>query len=135
MSLEEKLISKKKPTFPISKSLENFLVKHNRSTVIPIFYNDLLRFQGSVSVYDKNDEDTLWVRTFYNEFERKEIDLSLKKIYTLLHSDGNENTIPFLNVDAIDFCTFGNSKPFRIKVRNILNDNFTYFYVKKADAF
>ena len=27
MSLEEKLISKKKPTFPISKSLENFLVK------------------------------------------------------------------------------------------------------------
>ena len=41
---------------------------------------------------------------------------------------------PFLNVDAIDFCTFGNSKPFRIKVRNILNDNFTYFYVKKADA-
>ncbi|SDU23835.1 hypothetical protein SAMN04487762_2627 [Polaribacter sp. Hel1_33_78] len=134
MSLEEKLISKKKPTFPISKSLENFLVKHNRSTVIPIFYNDLLRFQGSVSVYDKNDEDTLWVRTFYNEFERKEIDLSLKKIYTLLHSDGNENTIPFLNVDAIDFCTFGNSKPFRIKVRNILNDNFTYFYVKKADA-
>ena len=134
MSLEEKLISKKKPTFPISKSLENFLVKHNRSTVIPIFYNDLLRFQGSVSVYDKNDEDTLWVRTFYNEFERKEIDLSLKKIYTLLHSDGNDNTIPFLNVDAIDFCTFGNSKPFRIKVRNILNDNFTYFYVKKADA-
>ena len=134
MSLEVKLISKKKPTFPISKSLENFLVKHNRSTVIPIFYNDLLRFQGSVSVYDKNDEDTLWVRTFYNEFERKEIDLSLKKIYTLLHSDGNENTIPFLNVDAIDFCTFGNSKPFRIKVRNILNDNFTYFYVKKADA-
>jgi hypothetical protein len=134
MSLEEKLISKKKPTFPISKSLENFLVKHNRSKVIPIFYNDLLRFQGSVSVYDKNDEDTLWVRTFYNEFERKEIDLSLKKIYTLLHSDGNENTIPFLNVDAIDFCTFGNSKPFRIKVRNILNDNFTYFYVKKADA-
>jgi hypothetical protein len=39
-----------------------------------------------------------------------------------------------LNVDAIDFCTFGNSQPFRIKVRNILNDNYTYFYVKKTDA-
>jgi hypothetical protein len=51
-----------------------------------------------------------------------------------LHSDGNEDTIPFLNVDAIDYCTFGNSKPFRIKIRNILNDNYTYFYVKKADA-
>jgi len=34
----------------------------------------------------------------------------------------------------VDYCTFGNSKPFRIKVRNILNDNYTYFYVKKRDA-
>jgi hypothetical protein len=39
-----------------------------------------------------------------------------------------------LNIDSIDFCTFGNSQPFRIKVRNILNDNYTHFYVKKADA-
>ena len=39
-----------------------------------------------------------------------------------------------MNVDSIDYCTFGNSKPFRIKVRNILNDNYTHFYIKKADA-
>jgi hypothetical protein len=39
-----------------------------------------------------------------------------------------------LHVDSIDYCTFGNSKPFRIKVRNILNDNYTHFYIKKADA-
>jgi hypothetical protein len=51
-----------------------------------------------------------------------------------LHSDGNESGIPYLNIDAIDYCTFGNSKPFRIKVRNILNDNFTYYYIKKTDA-
>lgn len=131
---QEKLISKKKPTFPISKSLNDFLVRYKRSTKITVLYNDLLRFQGSVIVYDKNDEDTLWVRTYYSEWDRKEIDNSLKKIYTILHSDGSESTIPFLNIDAIDYCTFGNSKPFRIKVRNILNDNFTYFYVKKADA-
>ena len=60
--------------------------------------------------------------------------LSLKKVYNLLHSDGNESNIDFLNIDAIDYCTFGNSKPFRIKIRNKLNDNFTYFYVKKADS-
>ena len=40
----------------------------------------------------------------------------------------------YLTVDAVDYCTFGNSKPFRIKIRNILNDNYTYFYVKKTDA-
>jgi hypothetical protein len=134
MTTQQKLISKKKPTFPISKALSEFLTKYKRSTKISILYNDLLRFQGSVNVYDKNDVDTLWVRTYYSEWDRIEIDRSLKKIYTILHSDGNESTIPFLNVDAIDYCTFGNSKPFRIKVRNILNDNSIYFYVKKADA-
>jgi len=51
-----------------------------------------------------------------------------------LHSNGNEDTIKYLNIDAVDYCTFGNSKPFRVKVRNILNDNYTYFYVKKTDA-
>lgn len=134
MCSEEKLISKKKPTFPINKFLNAYIKEYSRTTKIPIFYDDLLRFQGSIIVYDKNEEDTLWVRTYYSEFDRIEIDLCLKKIYTLLHSDGNEDTIPFLNVDAIDYCTFGNSKPFRIKIRNILNDNYTYFYVKKADA-
>jgi len=99
-----------------------------------VSYDDLLRFQGSVIVYDKNDQDTLWIRVYYNEFEREEIDLSLKRVYTNLHSDGNDRIIQFLNVDAVDYCTFGNSKPFRIKIRNILNDNYTYFYVKKADA-
>jgi len=134
MEEKQKLISKKKPAFPICNLLDSFLVEHNRSTKIPIFYNDLLRFQDCVVVYDKKDEDTLWVRAYYSEYDRIEIDRNLKKIYTLLHSDGTDGIIPFLNVDAIDFCTFGNSKPFRIKIRNILNDNFTYFYVKKTDA-
>jgi hypothetical protein len=87
-----------------------------------------------VVVYDENEEDTLWIRVYYNEFERQEIDTSLKKVYSILHSDGSGHIDQYLNVDAIDYCTFANSKPFRIKVRNILNDNFTYFYVKKADA-
>ena len=134
MALEKKLMSKKKPTFPINKMLDEYLKKYNRNLKISIFYDDLLRFQGSVIVYDKNEKDTLWVRTYYSEYDREEIDASLKKIYTILHSDGGNETIPFLNVDAIDYCTFGNSKPFRIKIRNVLNDNYTYFYVKKADA-
>ncbi|WP_345006555.1 hypothetical protein [Snuella lapsa] len=132
--MQDLKISKRKPSYPIMDRLHNYLTEYNRNIKIPIFYDDLLRFQGSVVVYDKEDNDTLWIRVYYDEFEREEIDLSLKKVYTILHSDGNESTIPFLNVDAIDYCTFGNSKPFRIKIRNILNDNYTYFYVKTADA-
>jgi hypothetical protein len=132
--MTEKLMSKKKPFFPINKELNEYLSLYNRNLKIPIFYEDLKRFSGSFVVYNKNDKDTLWVRVFYSEHEREDIDLSLKKVYNLLHSDGNESNIDFLNIDAIDYCTFGNSKPFRIKIRNKLNDNFTYFYVKKADA-
>ena len=127
-------MSKKKPAYPINMELSAYLKEYNRTVKIPVFYDDLLRFSGSIVVYDNNDEDTLWVRVYYEEHERPEIDSSLKKIYTTLHSDGNEDAMEFLSIDAIDYCTFGNSKPFRIKIRNILNDNFIYFYVKKADA-
>ena len=134
MTSEKKLMSKKKPAFPINSLLNEYLIEHSRSIKIPVFYEDLLRFQGSIILYDKNDEDTLWIRVYYSEFERQEIDLSLKKVYNILHSNGNEDNIHYLNIDAIDYCTFGNSKPFRVKVRNILNDNYIYFYVKKTDA-
>ncbi|WP_299796215.1 hypothetical protein [uncultured Maribacter sp.] len=131
---EERLMSKKKPAYPVSEALDGYLENYSRKTEIPIFYDDLLRFAGSVAVYDDNDVDTLWIRVFYSEFERMEIDESLKKVYSILLSDGTDNIHKYLNVDSVDFCTFGNSKPFRIKVRNILNDNFTYFYIKKTDA-
>ncbi|SMC60540.1 hypothetical protein [Cellulophaga tyrosinoxydans] len=131
---EERLMSKKKPAYPVSSKLESYLRHYNRTIEIPIFYEDLLRFSGSIVVYDSNDEDSLWVRVYYSEFERAEIDQSLKKVYSILLSDGGDQIFQYLNVDAVDYCTFGNSKPFRIKVRNILNDNFTYFYVKKTDA-
>lgn len=127
-------ISKKKPTYPVSEKLKAYLENYNRTIDLSIVYSDLLRFQGSVVVFDDNDEDTLWIRVYYSDSDRDEIDLGLKKVYSDLVSDGGEWILKYLNVDAIDYCTFGNSKPFRIKVRNILNDNYTYFYVKKADA-
>lgn len=129
-----KLISKKKPAYPVSEALLKYLTRHGRTIKIPIYYDDLLRFQGSVAIYDKNGKDTLWVSVYYSEFETEEINQSLKKVYSILHSDGSDVIFPYLSIDSIDFCTFGNSKPFRIKVRNILNDNYLYLYIKKADA-
>ncbi len=130
----DKLISKKKPTFPINKTLSEYLTRYNRNIKIPIFYDDLLRFQGAIEILDNDGKDTLWIRTYYADHERDEIELSLKQMYTILHADGSDSILPYLNVDSIDFCTFGNTKPFRIKIRNILNDNYIFLYVKKADA-
>jgi len=132
--MNEKLISKKKPAYPITELLSDYLTENGRNIKIPIFYDDLLRFQGAVEIYDEKGNDTLWLSTYFAEHEREEIELSLKRIYTILHSDGSDRILPYLNIDSIDFCTFGNSKPFRIKVRNIINDNYLYLYVKKADA-
>jgi len=134
MNSEEKLISKKKPAYPINQQLYDYLTEYHRNIKIPVFYDDLLRFAGAIELYDKNGEDTLWIRVYYAEHERDEIDLSLKRMYLILHGDGSEDSLPYLTVDGIDYCTFGNSKPFRVKIRNILNDNHTYLYVKKADA-
>jgi hypothetical protein len=127
-------IAFRKPIFPVSESLQQYLEKYNRTTKIHFLYEDLLRFSDSVNILDKEGKDTLWLGVLYPEYEFKEIEANLNKIYTLLHSDGDEATLPYLKVDTIDFCTFGNSKPFRIRVRNILNDNYTNFYIKQADA-
>ncbi len=132
--MSERLISKKKPAFPIGNQLSDYLTAQGRNIKIPIFYDDLLRFQGAIEIFDDNGDDTLWISCYYAEYERDEIEHSLKQMYSILHSDGSDNIIPYLNIDSIDFCTFGNTKPFRIKVRNILNDNYIFLYVKKADA-
>ena len=124
----------RKPMYPINSELMDYLEKNNRLTNIRFYYDDLMRFSDYMPVYDKDGNDTLWLNVYYPEFEHAEIEANLNKIYTLLHSDGDVEVLPFLTVDSIHFCTFGNSKPFRIRVRNILNDNYTNFYIKKADA-
>jgi hypothetical protein len=132
--VDKKLISKKKPAFPITELLSNYLTAQGRNIKIPIFYDDLLRFQGAIEILDANGNDTLWISCYFAEHERDEIEFSLKQMYSILHSDGSDSILPYLNIDSIDFCTFGNTKPFRVKVRNILNDNYIFLYVKKADA-
>lgn len=132
--MDDNKISKKKPAFPINNSLMNYLEEYDRAVKIPILYDDLLRFQGGIELFDKDDNDTLWLRVYYPQFEQDEINQNLKLIYSILHLDGSEDVTKYLMVENIDFCTFGNSKPFRIKIKNVINDNYTYFYVKIADA-
>ncbi|MGV0832087.1 hypothetical protein ACTS9D_07610 [Empedobacter brevis] len=127
-------IELKKPIYPVSYELNLYLEKYHRTTKASIEYDDLMRFSGCVALEDKEGNDTHWLGVYYTDSEHQEIQDSLNRIYTYLHSDGDEESLPYLVVDSIDYCTFGNSKPFRIRVRNILNDNYTNFYIKKADA-
>ena len=93
-----------------------------------------MRFEGSVPILDGNDEDTLWVDCLYSMSDRDELVLNLQRLYSILHADGSDTILPFITVDSIAFCTFGNTKPFRVKVRNVINDNYIFLYINKCDA-
>ena len=77
---------------------------------------------------------TLWDTVIYDTAEMSELNEALKQVYALLKVDGDLSVMSHLYVDRIDYCTFGNSTPFRIRIVNAYNDNQDYFYVKKADA-
>lgn len=127
-------ISKKKPSYPISQGLRKYLRKYEREDSISVSYDDMLRWNESAPVYDAHGENTHWNSVIYEMGIRDEIVDGLKEIYAELKTGGDTEIISHLTVGRIDYCLFGNSNPFRIKIVNKLNDNHDYFYIKKADA-
>lgn len=127
-------ISKKKIHYPINNDLMAYLEEYDRTMNSPILYEDLLRFTEHWPILDQHGKDTLWEGVMYHYHEQDEIHHGLLKIYQRLRSDGNDEATEHLTVDSIDYCTFGNSHPFRIKIRNLDNDIHDYFYIKKGDA-
>ncbi|TRX59548.1 hypothetical protein FNH22_10375 [Fulvivirga sp. M361] len=128
------LISKKKNIYPVSQRLRQYLKRQQREVKLPIQYRDLLRYENSIALLDKKQNDTLWETVFYAQHEMEYIHYSLKKVYAMLKADGDLSVMEHLYVDRIDLCVYGNTQPFRVRVVNRINDNFDYFYLKKADA-
>ncbi|MFY0674665.1 MAG: hypothetical protein JXQ87_14795 [Bacteroidia bacterium] len=127
-------IRNKKPPIKVSPELKGYLTEQHRSFQLPIEYNDLTQFTNSISIYNQQGEDTLWYAVNYDQSTREMIHDGLKHIYALLKTDGQMDVMDHLEVDRIDYCSFGNSKPFRIRVINKYNDNYDHYYVKKSDA-
>ncbi len=134
MRRDPNLPSKKKPPYPVNAAFTRYLKKHNRVVDLPLQYEDLLRFNMSVNLINEKGEDTLWHTVFYPEADMQELYYALTYIYVLLKADGDKTILDHLTVARVDFCTFGNSKPFRVRIINRINDNYDHIYVKKADA-
>ena len=126
--------SKKKESIPISSQLNKYLEKYNRTSELPLQYEDLTRYVSSTALLDREGNDTLWETVYFSESDRQDIFQALTYIYALLKTDGDTEVVDHLTVARIDYCTFGNTKPFRIRIINRLNDNYDHFYVKKIDA-
>ena len=134
MAMKGDVPSRKKIAFPINKKLWSYLKKYERAIPLPVRYSDLVRYTISNSLLDQQGNDTLWETVYYNEYDTKELHDALIHIYVLLKMDGDEDALNNLSVARIDYCTFGNTKPFRIRIINRFNDNYDHFYVKKADS-
>ncbi len=125
-------IHRRKALFPIKTELREYLREHGREVKLPIAYSDLRRYEGVMPVLDGNGNETLWNSVLLRAGEISEIHERLVDMYQLLIADGRH--IDHLVVDRIDFCAYGNSQPFRIKILNTINENHDYFYIKQADA-
>jgi hypothetical protein len=126
--------SRKKPLFPVQAPLRSYLKHHRREIKLPVSYKDLLHFNYSVPLKDKNGNYTEWENTIYDSREWNFIREGLVNIYAILKTEGDLRFVKHLDVARIDYCTFGNSNPFRIRIVNKFNDNYDHYYIKCSDA-
>ena len=127
-------IRQKKIPFQINKGLRTYLKSYGREMDLPIEYNDLNRYNEAVTLYDKNGNDTLWISLIYQQDDLNHINEGLKEIYAILRANGDLSVMRHLYIDRVDLCLYGNTRPFRVRVVNKINDNFDYFYIKHADS-
>src|SRR5688572_30989046 len=133
MNLNDKP-SRKKDIYPVNDDFRNYLKVHGREVKLPVAYRDLLRITYSVPLLDKAGKDTLWEKVTYDMKEWDFIRDGLVKIYAILKTEGDFSFTSHLDVARIDYCTFGNSHPFRVRIVNKFNDNYDHYYIKVADA-
>ena len=120
--------------YPVNARLRQYLKLHGREVKLPVTYENLLNYTWAVPIKDKNGKDTLWEKTSYDSRDWDYIREGLVKIYAILKTEGDFSFTSHLDVARIDYCTFGNSHPFRIRIVNKYNDNYDHYYIKIADA-
>ena len=128
------MITRRKVLYPLSSSLRQYLYHFGRQSDIPLVYDDLHRFTGSMPYINPDGEETLWETVMYSPETMEALVPQLTGIYAMLKIGGDMTLMEHLTVDRIDFGSFGNSRPFRISIRNLFNGNADYYYVKTSDA-
>ena len=124
----------KKDIYPVSEQLQHYLHQYGRDISLPVAYKDLLNYRYTTALRNKKGKLTHWETAIYDLKEMEFLKEGLIKTYAALKTEGNFSYIKHLDVERIDFCEFGNSVPFRIRIINRINDNYDHYYIKVADA-
>ena len=119
-----------KEVYAVSSLLQQYLVAIGRDIVLPVKYSDLFHYRYTDAIKDENGKHTHWENVVYDKAIKNRLCHQLLATYYLLKNIIKETHV----IDAIHFCEFANSMPFRITVSNTLNGAIDFFYVKAADA-
>ncbi|MFD2921354.1 hypothetical protein ACFS6H_16625 [Terrimonas rubra] len=132
--LESDKPSRKKKLYAVGEKLQAYLKHNGREVTLPIAHKDLLNFTWSIPIKDKDGKPTHWEKAIYDTPEWNYLREGLVHIYAILKTEGDLSFIDQLDVARIDYCTFGNSLPFRIRIVNKFNANYDHYYIKLNDA-
>ncbi len=127
-------IEKKKPSIPLSDHFYTYLLEHQRVGAFQLNYDDLVGFRDSFSRGEEDGSDSYWDVVLYGPGETRDLHRELLRIYAYLKTPEAPDYTDHLFISRIEFCRFGNSQPFRVRVVNRYNDNHDYYYIKKIDA-
>ena len=122
-----------KELYAVSGPLQQYLEKYRRDIELPINYSELFHYSHTNSIKDVTGKPTHWENVVYEKALFTELKPKLLSVYSLLNQQEN---IPasHLQIQAVDFCEYANSMPFRTTVINTKNDQADFFYIKSADA-
>jgi hypothetical protein len=126
-------ITKRKDFIPASAELASYLDQFGRMFSLPATYQDMRQFAERHPLFDRSGNATHWASVIYSMDVQRDLYPRLTSIYSLLRT-GELLAVPHLFVERVDFCEFGNSKPFRVRIVNQYNDNYDHFYMKIEDA-
>ena len=123
-----------KDAFSISDPFRTYLQLYGRDVALPILYSDLTNYSYADALKDKKGKWTHWENAVYETDQLKVISAGLIKTYQLIKNKTAAVLQADYQVERIDFCEYGNSIPFRIKIVDSANGQFDFFYIKLADA-
>lgn len=127
-------IEKKKPSIPVREPLYDYLSRHQRVGEFQLAYDDLLSYRETYTRGEEDGSDSLWDIVLYEPGQTRELHRELLRIYANLKTPEAPDYTDHLFINRIEFCRFGNSQPFRVRVVNRFNDNHDYYYLKRVDA-
>lgn len=122
-----------KDVFPVNAAFREYLQHYGRDVELPILYTDLINYSYADPLKDKKGKWTHWENAVYETCQLELLKKGLIKTYVTLKKRVLPGAEKQFDIERIDFCEYGNSIPFRIKIIE-KNGRYDFFYIKQADA-